>query len=224
MKKITLLLFVFLGYAAFAQGVYVELGKVDSSFEFKDSNGIELKNLQHSTQNYVEAGYRHNIFTKGLNIGLGLVYNSYGATGSDESQNNFFEWDVDYLGFTLGLDYDLFHINKLAFHLKATSSYEFLVQGSQIINNQVINLIDVEEFENDVIFFRGGAGLNYPVSEAVDLYIQYLYGTSLPLNDNTDSNSQEELKIMTHMAGIGIRIRFPEKETEEEEMNTETEE
>ena len=146
MKKISLLVFFLVMGTTLAQGVYVEAGKVDSSFAFEDSNGDELQNLQHQTNNYVEAGYRTPFFAEGLHVGLGLVYNSYGATGSDIPNSNFLEWDVDYLGLTLGFDYDLFSINKLKFHLKATASYEFLVQGNQKINNQVINLINVEEF------------------------------------------------------------------------------
>ena len=221
MKKITILLVLLITTASFSQGLYAELGKVDSSFEFTNSDGEMLENLQHTTQNYVEAGYQRRIFTDGLNIGLGLSYNSYGATGSDESQNNYFEWDVDYLGIVLSLDYAVFNIDKLAFHLKATSSVEFLVQGTQKINNQVINLINVEEFDNKAIFFRGGAGLSYPLSDTVGLYAQYLYGQSLPMKDNRNASSNEELTIITHMIGIGIRIKLPEKQAVEMEEETE---
>jgi len=217
MKKLLLISFLIVGFSVSAQGVYVEAGKVDSTFDFTNSQGESLDNLQHTTQNYVEAGYRREILTEGLNVSLGLNYNSYGSVGSDNTLNNFFEWDVDYLGLTLGFDYTLFNIQDLAFHLKATSSLEFLVQGTQTINNQVINLIDIEEFDDNAIFFRGGVGLSYPLTENSSVYLQYLYGESLGLNDDNGGNtSQEELRIQTHMVGIGMRISIPSKKDEEQ--------
>ena len=92
---------------------------------------------------------------------------------------------------------------------------EFMLQGTQTINNQVINLTDTEEFDDNAIFFRGGAGLSYPLTETSSVYLQYLYGQSLGMNDdNNGSTSQEELKINTHMVGIGIRIAIPSKDTD----------
>lgn len=215
MKKIALIFVLFLGFTAHSQGLYVEVGKVDSNFKFTNSEGEELANLQHTTQNYMEAGYRRQVFTEGFNVALGLNYNSYGSVGGDNSLNNFFEWDADYLGIVLGFDYALFDIDKLEFHLKATASLEFMLQGTQTINNQVINLTDTEEFDDNAIFFRGGAGLSYPLTETSSIYLQYLYGQSLGMNDdNNGSTSQEELKINTHMVGIGIRIAIPSKDTD----------
>lgn len=213
MKTFKLLILISLVVTSLsAQGIYVEVGKVDARFEFVDSQGVELDNLQPTTQNYIEAGFRHEFLTEGLNASLGLNYNSYGSLGSDNARGNFFEWDVDYLGIVLGVDYQLFDIHKLAFHLHGSASYEFLLQGTQTINNQVINLTNIEEFDDNAIFFRGGAGISYPLSENSDIYLQYLYGGSLGLNDSSSSTSEEELKIKTHMVGIGLRVAIPSKD------------
>ena len=221
MKKLQLFSLLFLVVSTVvAQGIYMEVGKVDSRFEFVDSQGVELDNLQPTTQNYIEAGFRHELLTEGLNVSLGLNYNSYGSIGSDDSRNNFFEWDVDYLGIVLGLDYRLFEYQKLAFHLHGSTSLEFLLQGTQTINNQVINLTDIEEFDDNAIFFRGGAGLSYPLSDNSEVYLQYLYGGSLGLNDdNGNSTSEEELKIKTHMVGVGLRINITRNENDSEDPN-----
>jgi hypothetical protein len=223
MRNYISLLIVFISFTTFSQAVYVEAGKTDSTFEFTNSAGEELENLQHSMHNYVRAGYKRSFFTENFNVSLGLGYNSYGAIGSTDILNNFFEWDVDYLGIDLSLDYDLVNFNDFVFFLKASASLEFLVQGTQTINNRVINLTDVEEFDDNAIFLRGGAGFSYPISERSRMYIQYSYGSSLAMNDdNGDSTSSEELKIKTHMVGIGLVVSiFPKQHEEDVEVEIE---
>ena len=175
------------------------------------------------SQNYVEAGFRHTIFTEGLQLGLGLSYNSYGAIGSDDALNNYFAYNVDYLGINLGIDYTVFNYRDLGFFVKVGGSYEHLVQGTQTINNSVRNLTnDGEEFDAGAIFYRGGAGFSYPLSEKTKLYVQYTYGQSLALKDGANSASSEELKYITHMAGIGLQVNFPPRASKEEiEIETE---
>lgn len=223
MKRFTYVFILLLSVSATAQSLYIETGKTDSSFEFTNSNGVELNNLQHVTKSYVEAGYRRNILTEGLNIGLGLSYNSYGAVGSDDALNNYFEYNVDYLGINFGFDYTIFHFENIGFYVKAGGSYEHLVQGTQIVNNSVRNLTnDGEEFDAGAIFYRGGAGFSFPLSEKTKIYAQYMYGQSLGLNDSSNSGSSEELKYITHMVGIGLQVNFPPKAPKEEiEIETE---
>jgi len=221
MKHITTtLFFLLLSLTISSQQLFVEAGKIASSFDFKNSQGTVLENLQATTQNYIGVGYKHTLFKEDLNISLGVTHNSYGAIGSDMALNNFFEWDVDYLGFNLGLDYALFNVEDLTFYIKGNTSVEFLIQGTQTINNQVFNLVGLEEFDNTAIFFRGGAGITYPVSQKAQMYLQYLYGKSLALNDDS-GNSQEELKINTNTIGIGmlIDISSKNKETQSKEEN-----
>lgn len=215
MKKITLFICLFVGASSFAQQIFIELGKVNSSFEFTNSQGMELDNLQSTTNNYAGIGYKHSIFTEKLDIALGLNYNSYGATGSDITLNNFFEWEVDYIGVNLNFDYDVAIVKDFAFFLKAGISYEFLATGTQRINNQTLSLVGVEEFDDNAFFYRLGAGVSYPLFDGGTLYAQYLYGKSLALKDDT-ANSNEELKINSHMFGIGLTVDIFKKNKEEE--------
>ena len=222
MRNYFSLLIIFVSISTFSQEVYVEAGKTDATFEFTNSQGEELENLQHTMHNYVRAGYKRSFFTENFDVSLGLGYNSYGAIGSTDALNNFFEWDVDYLAIELGLDYDLIKYHDFVFFIKASASLEFLVQGTQTINNRVINLTDVEEFDDNAIFLRGGAGFSYPISERSRMYIQYSYGSSLAMNDdNGNSTSEEELKIKTHMVGIGLVVSVFQNQTEDIEIEIE---
>lgn len=203
MKKTTLLILLFIGTSSFAQQLFLETGKTASSFDFKNSQGSNLENLQAVSNSYVSVGFNTPISSNNLDLFISLVYNSYGAIGSDDALNNYYEWNTDYLGLNIGLNYNVFKINKFDFYLKAGASVEFIVQGTQTINNQVFNIVNVEEFDNPAIFLRGGAGISYPIAQNCSLYFQYVYGKSLALKDSNNSGSSE-LKIKSNMVGLGL--------------------
>ncbi|MEL6811530.1 MAG: hypothetical protein AAFP76_09365 [Bacteroidota bacterium] len=205
MRKFTFLLSIMTSCFLYGQHVFVETGRNNSSFKFENNAGEEQENLQSKTFSYVTAGYKHQILTEGLNITTGLSYNTYGALGSDTEFNTFFEWDIHYLGLNLGLDYTLFTANKFSFYIQAGGSAEIMLDGVQTINNEVINVKDVEEFDDIAYFLRGGGGVRLAVSETTQIYAQYLYGTGLALNDNNNS-AITELRINVHSIGIGVLV------------------
>jgi len=215
MKKIILVFTLILGIASYGQELYIDVGRNASSFEFQNSQGVMLENLQATTKSFVGLGYKHRLFTEDLSITIGATYNSYGAIGSDITLNNSFEWDADYLGFQLGLEYNLFQIQNLSFYLRASTAAEFIIQGNQRVNNQVQNLVGLEEFDNTAIFFRFGGGLAYPVSESTKIRVHYQYGKSLALKDDS-AGSNEELKIRSHQIGIGFVIDLTPKQDDDD--------
>lgn len=223
MNKLTLLAFLCLGMAAYGQEIYVGAGRTSSSFEFTDSQGVSLQNLQSSSSSYIDFGYSHEILTEGLNIGLGLSYNTYGAIGSDNALGNFFEWNADYLGIKLGLDYDVVEVGGLTLFVKASLSAEFLTKGTQTLNNQVFDIKGLQEFDNTAIFYHGGIGLSYPLSPTSKVYAQYQFGQSMALKNDVGTSSSE-LTIKTNMIGVGISVGVFSKKADNEEEIEEIEE
>ena len=214
MKKRLIYSLLLATFSSFGQQVFFETGLNVSDFNFRNNEGEYLENLQSKTQNYITAGYKHRIFTDGLNISTAISYNNYGAIGSDPVLQNFFEWDISYLGFNLGLDYEAFKVGNFAFYISA---------GVQTINNQVYNVKDVEEFKDIAYFFRSGAGLRFDISDTAKMYFQYAYATGLALNDNNNS-SVTRLTIGVDTIGLGIMVDIPCYKKEETPEETETNE
>ena len=196
-----------------AQELYVETGKTQSSFDYTNSKGQTLDNLQATTHDFLEAGVRNQLFsTKNLYGSLGVSYASYGAIGSHDSFGNFMEWTVNYAEFKAGLEYTLFSIDKFSFYAKGTASLGFLVQGTQTHNNAVINIENEDDFDKTLINFRGGAGFVRPVSENLSVYLQYMYGKSSTLKEGTSNTAdQEVLKIVSHNLSVGLLIDISRK-------------
>ncbi|ARV09015.1 hypothetical protein BTO05_04960 [Winogradskyella sp. PC-19] len=190
-----------------SQQLYFEIGSTLSSFDYENSQGQPLDNLLSTSNVYYGMGYRQSINpAKTLFLSLGASYNSYGAIGSANTIDNFFEWDVSYLGLKAGLGIQLFQLNDLTFLANLNVSPEFLVRGNQTINNRVFNLVGEEEFNNTILFFRGGLEMQYPLSRYAAITAVYSYGKTALINSGDTS---ESLNLNAHQFGIGFIINLP---------------
>lgn len=213
MKKITLLILLLCTTAiTSAQQLYVEAGKTSSSFEYKNSQGSKLENLQSTAHSFMALGYRNQLLTKNLNFSAGLNYSGYGAIGSDDVVGNFMEWDVNYLGLNAGLDYNLFHFKKASFYVNGAVSAAFFVQGTQTLNNSVIDLKNNDDFDTTLISMSAGLGFSHPISKDLSFYVQYLYGKSLDT-----ASGDAELKIKSNNVGFGLLIDISKKQATEKQ-------
>ena len=207
-----LLIFSIASISLNSQSIFIENGKSISGFEFKSSQQEPLENLHTKTKTYISIGYEHELKkVNNLSIQLGLTHNSYGANGSDGVFNNYFEWNVDYLGLQSMLKYIVIDKYDWDIFLRLGASAEFFLKGNQTINNQVLNLKGVEEFDNIPVFIRTGLGASYRISTNTRLYISYSYGQSFELNDNSNNSSasnqqqsKEALKILNNQLGLGL--------------------
>lgn len=191
----------------FSQQLYIELGTNVSAFDYENSQGRPLDNLLSTSKAYYGMGYRQSINDRRtLFLTLGASFNNYGAIGSEARVDNYFEWDVSYLGLEVGLGIQMFRLRDLTFMFNGSVASEFLIRGNQTINNDVFNLVGEPEFNNTILFFRGGVEMQYPISRSTALFVGYTYGESALVNSG-DSN--EKLNLSTHQFGIGFIINLP---------------
>ena len=211
MKKITLIIFILGSSVMCAQQMYLERGKTISSFDYKNSLGNSLDNLQSTSNSSMSLGFRNKFLLKKLNLSAGFSYAGYGAIGSDDAVGNFMEWDLNYLELNAALDYNLFKMNNLQFYIKGAASAGFLVQGTQTLNNQVFNLKNQDDFDKTVFDFRAGFGAALPISTSVSIYMQYMRGKSFNLAEGTAVTSdQEEIRIVSDNISFGLFIELQE--------------
>lgn len=198
---------VFLSLNCGGQQLYIELGTNVSAFAYENSQGRPLDNLLSTSKAYYGMGYRQSINDRRtLFLTLGASFNNYGAIGSEPSVDNFFEWDVSYMGLEAGVGIEMFRLRDLTFLFNASAAYEFLIRGTQTINNDVFNLVGEPEFNNTILFFRGGVEMQYPISRSTALFVGYTYGQSVLANSG---DSSEKLNLKAHQFGIGFIINLP---------------
>jgi hypothetical protein len=213
MKINILMLLLLTATIATAQQLYVEGGKTMSSFDYKNSQGNSLDNLQATAHSFIAIGYRNQLLIKNLHLSFGTSYAGYGAIGSDDTVGNYMEWDTNYLGVNVGIDYELFKVNETKFYIKGNNSVAFLLQGTQTFNNRVIDLKNRDDFDKTLFNFRAGFGFSHPISENLSLYAQYMHGRSLNLSEGTaNTPSQEELRIVSDNISFGLLINISNKQ------------
>lgn len=213
MKKIfSCFLFFLFVLAANGQIIYMETGKIMSAFDYKDSKGNLLSNLKGSTQNNHGLGIRMPLFESNFHISCGAMYNKYGASGSDPVLRNYYEWEITNLGANLGFDYEFFkpsyksnNRNGFSFCLKIAGSTEFLLNGTQNLNDEIFDLKKKEEFDKPFYFLRGGVSANYYVSKIIIVFVEYMGGKSFLFGNYKNS---EQLRITTHNISVGLAINL----------------
>lgn len=202
-----LIAFLLISNLCFCQQLSFEFGTTVSSFDYENSQGRPLNNLLSKSKSYFGMGYRQTINqSKSLFFSLGATYNSYAAIGSEASVDNYFEWDVSYLGVKGGLGIKLFELRDLSFYANVSVASEFLIRGNQTINNDVFNLVGEEEFNNNILFLRGGVEMHYPISRSTAIFVSYSYGKSVLINSGKNA---EKLNLNAHQFGLGFIINLP---------------
>jgi hypothetical protein len=206
------LLFISLSTFSKGQILHFKTGKTLSAFHYKDSKENYLDNLNGSNQNYLAMGIRKFIAQSKFMVTLEMAYNRYGASGSNPIYGNYYEWDVNYIGLNAGFGYEFFkpsiNYNEqrgFSFYPQFNIASEFLLQGSQNLNNQVYDLKGAEEFDLPLYFARGGLGVNYYISKQYILFAEYIGGTSILIGDY---KGREQLRIITHTVCVGFSINL----------------
>jgi opacity protein-like surface antigen len=207
LKTITIILLLF-SFKANSQDLLIEGGKSLTAFKFKNSQGENLDNLQGTSQSYFSIAYRKNVVKNILYVIAGTGINTYGAIGSDDSVNNFFEWEATYLNVFVGLDFKVYGTDKMTFYLRGTTSAEFMLQGSQTLNNQVFNIVGAADFDKTNYFFRAGTAIEYKLNNTLSLSFQYRYGQSKQLKNNATEPNQSRLRFKSHDIGLGLVVKL----------------
>lgn len=190
-----------------AQQLFARSGVTISNFDYQNTQGETLSNLLGVSKGHLQAGYREGL-DRGdrFYLALGASYTGYGAIGSDIILDNYFEYDVDYLGASAGLEIRLFSLRDFNFMLTAQLSGEYLLRGTQTLNNQVFDLRGQDEFQSFNFFYRAGPEGQYPISRSSKLTFRYSYGRSLGLLSQGDD---ETLNINAHQFSIGLLVSLP---------------
>ncbi|MEA2043552.1 MAG: hypothetical protein U9N85_13505 [Bacteroidota bacterium] len=215
--SLSLLFIICLTVGVNGQQLRIQMGGNISFFDYKNSKGESLATLESSPNASATISYRTMNPMKRFHFSAGLAYNRYSARGSNPLLNNYFDWQADYLGLDLVADLEIFrtsfyygiHKKNLTLILKTVISPEFLLQGTQTINQEVINLRGIEQFDKPFLFARGGIALNYYLSKNIGITFEYLGGRSLfTIGKNIDPD--EILRFNVHSLEFGLAIRLPE--------------
>lgn len=194
------------------QQIYIKTGKVISSFDYINSEGNRLGDLEGSFLNSLGLGGRMPLFQSALHLSFEIANDRFAASSTDPVLGNYSEWDVSFLDLNLGVDYEFlkpdYYQNDregFSFYLKGIVAGDILIKGKQRLNNQVFDLTGVEEFDKPVLLLKGGAGVNYYITRSYVASVQYMFGRSILFGNY---EGQEKLRYLTHSISIVFSVNL----------------
>jgi hypothetical protein len=213
MKRLALLLlFLLVILTSQGQMFFIETGKLLVSINYKNSSGESNTPWTGSIRNNLGVGYRQPLFSTPLHVSVEALYNPYFIQGSDKQLGNFFEYDLNCLGTEILFDYEFLkpYLGRndrqgFSFSVLAGGMADFLVKGTQRINDQVYDLIGKEEFDKPAVFLKTGAMVNYYLSKNYIVFARYRFGRSFLIGNYKD---QEQLRYTTHNLNVGLTINL----------------
>jgi hypothetical protein len=187
----------------FSQNFVLKYGKQLSSFSYIDSENNTLDNLHQIATDFQSIGYQTCLYKDILDASFGINFSDYGSIGSDDSVHNYMEWKTTYLGAFLDIDAQIFQIKEMQANLNIGFSSEYLVRGTQTLNNQVFDLTQDNNYNKMAYFYKAGLSLSYPISQRAKIILQYQLGKSLNISD-----INEKFNISFHQFGMGVKINL----------------
>jgi len=212
-KILCYLLFSLIAFSATSQQLYLEMGRVNTKFDYINSDGSSLQNVTGKSNIFMALGYNHFVPKTRVSIFAGLAYNKYGANSSDELLNNYFEWDLSYIAPHVGLGYEFFkplemlpEFRGFTVTIKGAIATEFMLKGSQMVNNLVYDLNDLEPYKSPVFYYRCGVQVNYYLSKNLVCFAQLTAAKSARIEELLYGKliNHEELRFKTQSFGFGI--------------------
>lgn len=206
MKNLALLILCLsLSNLGSAQQIFLDLGSSTTSLEYLNSSGELLENLQATSNNAMQLGFRYTQPKDYLSCTVALSYTGYGAIGSDTLYQNYMEYSLNYAQLHLGLDVRFFSYKDFEFHIIANTSFGALLQGTQTQNNQVFDLVDNEEFQRTLFSLAKGIRGAKSISDDVSLFVQFINGWGVPLGINR-KDDVERWKLRSNSLSFGVLI------------------
>ncbi|MDC0204399.1 hypothetical protein OAJ65_01225 [Flavobacteriales bacterium] len=202
MKKLIIIL-IFTSTITNAQNIMLEYGVATSSFIFKDDSGEKMNSLLSKDLDYGSLGYEF----KGdkVKLNTSISQNNYGAKSSEHN----YSWDLSYIGVNIGGIYYLSKkeksLKKIQPTLGAGISAQFLTDGTQMIDNEVFDLKNMQDGKfNNLFMISAGVGVLYKLNNNTLLHLR----SSLTRGLNNLETDGQSLHIMTYNTSISLMINL----------------
>ena len=198
MKKIILhILFFLLTITTYSQGVFFNLGKNFSTFQYKNKSAFTDKLAIKGFGDAYEIGYtdvlKYKNF-KDLKYSGSVTINDYNAIAA--SNVNKLEWKTTYLGVQSSVDYQFYDSFYFFLSAKAGLNLSTLLRGHQQADNSAVNLVGVNEFSGIIIQPVLGVYAKYYLTKNGYLSAGLNLSKSLKLGNNPDNVSINTTQIL----------------------------
>jgi len=152
---------------------FLKQGSGNSIFISKESAVIDTATFIGQTTERAVYFLNHEFLTKLLThitYEVGLNFNQYNSVG--DIQKIPINYQTNYLGILASAGPYSHVLNGFYLSIKANTSLQKIVQGTQQLNNQFVDLMDEPEFNRIMIFLGYSATLTKNLANGLSLFVQ----------------------------------------------------
>jgi hypothetical protein len=195
----TILLVSAMSLSAFSQTWNFEAGNTITRYVFTNSAGNNPDFLKSSSGLHLALS-RENKISKAFVYDLGLAYNQYNNVG--DVQNIPFSYQADFMGLTGGIGPSYTGLHGLTVSAKASGAIQTLVNGTQLLQNQYLDLANDDQFKGLKVSIGYTLSITKKVNDLVSVYTSFQH-----LDTNTFGSSTLNFVPSTFSFGLKIATK-----------------
>jgi hypothetical protein len=200
MKKVTLLIVVFISFAkSYSQEIYLQTGKNFTSYAYK-ADDIDSVEFSTGLGNYYEIGYSKH-FKNVYSYTLGLSLNQYNAIV--ESSDGVVDYITEYVGVQNAIQLRVFKIKFVEVDAKAGINLATILYVKQS-NSVVDDLTRQSEYKG--LIFQPLLGIEVKLKLISQGYLSVGYNRTNSYN-LSNTNRTEDVKFKTDQISFGVHFQ-----------------
>ncbi|MGB2735057.1 MAG: hypothetical protein WBC35_14370 [Saprospiraceae bacterium] len=182
-----------------------EVSQIFPSFKFKDSEGVKL-NSEYQSLITGAYGIGLRFITEGGIIFKGGIGMRTGGANLLYDETNY-SWKLQYGDLKLGLGYRV-NFKTVKPYITASGYYATMLRGTQIINNEHINVLKSSALSNRDYGLVFSPGIDIRFSKFISSFIEFNYLLGLA---NIELGSNQNAKNSSVGVSIGVATSLIEK-------------
>ncbi len=197
---------------SFSQGVFFTFGKTITSYDYVNSQGETIEELNSELGNFFEIGGVFSLSRdKHLNYEVGLTLSQFNASATID--HHFYSWKTNYAGVQNLINYNFFKFSTFNFSrnnslllsdfnlfVQGGANVSYIIKGEQLIGTRTYDIAENEEFKGFFVQPLLGVGAKIKIVRNIGLSIGYNFSKAINTYREQDQqvdfyDNQIELKI-----------------------------
>ncbi len=201
-RKLLILFFILSAAIANSQEISFAIGTNFTQFNLKNPETSIGTPLQSGSGSGYEIAYLNTTNEPKLFYEFGIGINEYNALAG--TGVNTYRWNTKSLGVRLGLEYELFKLNKFQLRPQLGMNFSTIVYGKQEMNGAIFDIKNNSDFSGIKLIPYLGLKAKYRVRDNTSVSLGYNYSISF----KPTLTNKEYLTVTSNQIVLGLHFNI----------------
>jgi hypothetical protein len=201
-RKLLILFFILSTGIANSQEMSLAIGTNFTRFNLRNPQTFIGTPLHSGSGSSYELAYLDTTAEKKLFYEIGIGINEYKALAG--TTVNTYRWDTKSLSVRLGIEYELFYLNKFQLRPQLGMNFSTIVFGKQEINGAIFDIKNNADFSGIKLIPYLGLRAKYKVQDNTSVSVGYNYSISF----KPTLTNKEYLTVKSNQIVLGLHFNI----------------